>query len=248
MGGLKALLKGLGNCALLAAGSPAAPAGAAGHPGIFRRLYDWTMSIAAQPWAPWGLFGLAFAESSFFPIPPDVVLIAMGLSCPAKVFWYAAITSAGSVLGGCLGYVIGWYGGRPLANRLFGRKKVQAVEDMYQKYDVWAVAIAGFTPIPYKVFTIATGLLKAGFWRFTAASAASRSARFFLVATLVYFFGKPARLILEKYINVALLALVALGLGGFLAVKYLARWRHGKGAPGEPPSAPGPDAAPTPGE
>ena len=224
-------------------------------------LYTWTKSLAAMPWAPWGLFAIAFAESSFFPVPPDVLLIAMALAQPKLAFWYALICSVGSVLGGCLGYAIGYYGGRPLAVRLFKPHRIASAEQLYAKYDIWAVAVAGFTPVPYKVFTITTGLLRAGFWRFVAASAASRSARFFLVSTLIYFFGAQAQELIEKRLDVAALVLVALGVGGFVAVKYLGRRRSAAGSaevgagggavpedgsPPAPPAGPGGGSAPAP--
>ena len=199
------------------------------------QLRDWTLQFACTPGAPWWLFALAFAESSFFPIPPDVLLIAMGLTesalaDPGIIFFYALICSLGSVLGGCLGYCLGYWGGRPLADKLFSEKKVEAVERMYARFDMWAVAVAGFTPVPYKVFTITTGLLKAGFWRFTLASALSRSARFFMVATLLYFFGEKTRELLDKYIGPATLALVAVAVLGFLAIKFFAG-RHKDASP-----------------
>jgi membrane protein YqaA with SNARE-associated domain len=216
---------------------------------ILKGLYAWTLAIAGQAWAPWGLFGIAFAESSFFPIPPDVLLIAMGLSeeataRPGLCFWYALICSAGSVLGGCLGYAIGLYGGRPLAEKIFRKQRIETVERLYRKYDIWAVVIAGFTPIPYKVFTITTGLLRAGFWRFVIASAASRSARFFLVATLLYFLGPQVKEVLDTKFELATLVLVVIGIGGFAALKLL----HRKPRPDAAAAQEASDAAPESGE
>lgn len=191
-------------------------------------LRDWTLQFANYPTASLWLLGLSFAESSFFPIPPDLLLIAMGLTDAARAnpgvnFLYALICSVGSVLGGMLGYAIGYYGGRPVAEWLFKKRRIDTVERMYAKYDVWAVAIAGFTPVPYKVFTITTGVLRGGFWRFVIASAASRSARFFLVATLLYFFADKTRDILEKHIGPATLILVAVAVLGFLVINLLVR-------------------------
>jgi membrane protein YqaA with SNARE-associated domain len=218
-------------------------------------LRDWTLQFATSPAATWWLFALSFAESSFFPVPPDVLLIAMGIGRPALSFWFALVCSVASVLGGCAGYGIGYWGGRPLVDRLFSRKKVEAVERMYAKYDVWAVAVAGFTPVPYKVFTITTGVLRAGFWRFVAASAASRSARFFMVAALTYFFGEQTERILNRHIGPATLALVAAALLGVLAIKVFSGKRRagsaeaateaetetgtGDGTSGEDPGGPG---------
>jgi membrane protein YqaA with SNARE-associated domain len=202
--------------------------------GILEAVREWMYALAASPWAVWWLLGISFAESSFFPIPPDVLLIAMGLTPsavadPGLNFVFAAICSVGSVLGGVLGYGIGYYGGRPLAVRFFKARRVETVERLYARWDVWAVAAAGFTPIPYKVFTITTGVLRAGFWRFVVASAASRSARFFLVATLLYFFNKQAEEILNKHIGPATLILVAVGVLGFVVLKLARR----RGAGGE---------------
>lgn len=204
-------------------------------------LRDWTLQFAASPAATWWLFALSFAESSFFPIPPDVLLIAMGIKFPAWSFWFALVCSAASVLGGCAGYAIGYYGGRPVAEKLFSKRKIETVERMYARYDIWAVAVAGFTPVPYKVFTITTGLLRAGFWRFAAASAASRSARFFMVATLTYFFGREAERILSRHIGPATLALVAAAVLGVLAIRHFAgkRGADGEGGGGNPPEPEG---------
>jgi membrane protein YqaA with SNARE-associated domain len=199
-------------------------------------LRDWTLQFAASPAATWWLFGLSFAESSFFPIPPDVLLIAMGIKAPAWSFWFALVCSVASVLGGALGYAIGYYGGRPVAVRIFKEKRVHTVEQMYAKWDVWAVAIAGFTPVPYKVFTITSGVLRAGFWRFLVASAASRSARFFMVATLTYFFGKQTERILNKHIGPATLILVVVAILGVVAIRYMAK-RKKVDADGEQPEA-----------
>jgi membrane protein YqaA with SNARE-associated domain len=204
-------------------------------------LRDWTLQFANSPAATWWLFGLSFAESSFFPIPPDVLLIAMGIKAPAWSFWFALVCSVASLLGGMLGYAIGYYGGRPLAVRIFRAKRVETVERMYAKYDVWAVAIAGFTPVPYKVFTITTGVMRASFWRFVVASAASRSARFFLVAALLYKFGRQAEEILNKHIGPATLALVAAGVLGFVVIKFFAKRKHAQEAAEEGSKSPPPE-------
>ncbi len=202
--------------------------------GVLEAIREWMYQLAGSPWAVWWLFGLSFAESSFFPLPPDILLIAMGLTKsavanPSLNFVYAAVCSVASVLGGMLGYAIGYYGGRPLATRMFKPKRVETVERLYAKWDIWAVAIAGFTPIPYKVFTITTGVLKAGFVRFIIASAASRSARFFMVATLLYFFNKQAEQILKKHIGPATLVLVIAALLGVFAIKFMSKRKGSQG-------------------
>ncbi|MCR4302159.1 MAG: DedA family protein, partial [Sulfuricaulis sp.] len=158
-----------------------------------RRLYDWVLSWAHHRHAPLALFLLAFAESSFFPIPPDVLLIALALGIPTRAFRLALITTAGSVLGGLAGYAIG-YGfmasvGQWILDLYNFHAQFEKIRNLYLEYDIWAVAVAGFTPIPYKVFTIAAGAFDMDVWRFTLASLVSRGARFFLLAWLINHYG-----------------------------------------------------------
>ena len=160
---------------------------------MLRRLYDWVLSWASSPYGTWALFVLAFCESSFFPIPPDVLLIALAVGKPRKALRFALVCSVGSVLGGCLGYLIGWQfmagvGDRIIAFYGLGAKYAY-IQQLYSTYDAWAIAIAGFTPIPYKVFTISAGAFDISFAVFVLASALSRSARFFIVGALIYRFG-----------------------------------------------------------
>lgn len=189
-----------------------------------RRLYDWVLSWAYSPYAVPALFLLAFAESSFFPIPPDVLLIALAISIPRKAFYFAAVCSIGSVLGGMLGYLIGYEFMEAVGNRIVAfygfMDKWHAVGQLYNKYAAWAVGIAGFTPIPYKVFTIAGGAFKIDFPVFVLASFISRSARFFLVGTLIYYFGPPIKSFIEKYFNILAIVFVVLLVGGFVLIKY----------------------------
>ena len=192
-----------------------------------RKLYYWVLSWAFSPYAVPALFGLAFAESSFFPIPPDVLLIALAISVPAKAFYYALICSAGSVLGGMVGYLIG-YGlmdviGHRIVDFYGFTDKWLLVGDLYNRYAAWAVGIAGFTPIPYKVFTIAGGAFKIDFLIFVLASAVSRSARFFIVAALIYKFGAPVRRFIDKYFDILAIVFVVLLVGGFILIKYAIR-------------------------
>jgi len=189
-------------------------------------LVEWVIAWAQSPSANIALFVIAFAESSFFPIPPDILLITMALIRPQEAFVLALICSAGSVLGGIFGYVLGWLGGRPLLHRVFSEEKILMVKNAYEKYEVWAIAVAGFTPIPYKLFTLSAGTFEIPFKPFLAASAVSRSARFFLVGMAIYFWGEPVRIILEKYFNWVTLAFMALLVGGFLVIRPLVR-RHG---------------------
>ena len=144
-----------------------------------KKIYNWTLSWADSKYSVWALFLLAFSESSFFPIPPDVLLIALCLGRPKKSFYYAFICSLGSVLGGMFGYLIGYkfYDlATPILDFYGLNNKVDMVSELYQQYAGWAVGIAGFTPIPYKVFTITAGFCKIDFLVFCFASVVSMSA------------------------------------------------------------------------
>jgi membrane protein YqaA with SNARE-associated domain len=192
---------------------------------MIRRLYDWVLSWAETPYGSWALFLLAFSESSFFPIPPDVLLIALAVAIPNKSFKYALICSFGSVLGGCFGYLIGWKFMALIGNRiveLYGlTPQVETIEILYNKYDAWAVGIAGFTPIPYKVFTISAGVFQINFLVFVIASLVSRSARFFLVGGLIYTFGPQIQRFIDNYFNLLATTFTVLLVVGFIIIKYL---------------------------
>lgn len=192
---------------------------------MLRRLYHWVLHWAETPYGSWALFLLALAESSFFPVPPDVLLIALAISIPARSFRYALICSVGSVIGGMIGYLIGYQ-----FMDLIGMKIVEfygftsqyaAVGDLYDRYNAWAVGIAGFTPIPYKVFTISAGAFKIDFLVFLIASAISRAARFFLVGWLIYRFGPGIKLFIDRYFNILAIVFTVLLVGGFIVIKYL---------------------------
>jgi membrane protein YqaA with SNARE-associated domain len=196
----------------------------AGVLGWFRGLPEKAVVIAGTPWAPYWLFAWAFAESSLFPMPPDVLLAVMGIARPKMAFLYAAICTVGSVLGALLGYALGYFGGRPLALRLIAHHKIDAAERLYQKYDVWAVGLAGFTPIPYKVFTILSGLLEVRLWRFVLASVVSRGARFFLVSTLAFFLGDEVKQRIDGWSFGLITLLVGVGVVvGFIGLGWYAR-------------------------
>lgn len=190
---------------------------------MLRRLYSWVLHWAETPYGPWALFLLAFCESSFFPIPPDILLIALAVSIPKKSFKYAAVCTAGSLIGGCLGYLIGWQfmiGVGEKIIRFYGlTHKMQYIKDLYIQYDAWAIGIAGFTPIPYKVFTISAGAFKINFTVFIIASAVSRAARFFLVGGLIYIFGPKIKTFIDKYFNILAIAFVVLLVAGFVIIK-----------------------------
>jgi len=188
---------------------------------MIHRLYDWTIAWAATAQAEWALFFIALAESSFFPLPPDILMITMAVAEPKRSFFYALICTAGSLIGGVIGYAIGKYGGQPLLNRFFKRTTIDRVEALFNKYDAWAIAIAGFTPIPYKVFTIASGAFNIDFKTFVTASLLGRAGRFFIVATLFYFWGSTIKVYIDKYFNLFSILFVVLLLGGFLALRFL---------------------------
>jgi membrane protein YqaA with SNARE-associated domain len=192
---------------------------------MLRKLYDWVLHWAETPFGSWALFLLAFSESSFFPIPPDVLLIALSVAVPRKAIKYALICSVGSVLGGAFGYLIGWQFMTGIGDRIilfYGlAEKYEYIETLYKTYDAWAIGIAGFTPIPYKVFTISAGAFHINFAVFIIASVISRSARFFLVGGLIYIFGPKIQGFIDRYFNMLAVAFVVLLVGSFILIKYL---------------------------
>ncbi len=193
--------------------------------GILRKLYYWVLSWAESPRAELYLFLLAFAESSFFPIPPDVLLIALALSIPGRAFRYALVCAAGSIIGGAFGYAIGlWFMGalgQPIIDFYGLQHPYDQIADLYNEWAGVAVFVAGFTPIPYKVFTIAAGVFRIDFPVFMLASLLSRSARFFLVAALIWRFGKPIRDFIDRYLGWLTIAFCVLLVGGFVLIRYL---------------------------
>src|SRR3989338_11441909 len=193
--------------------------------GLIRKLYNWVLSWANSKYASPLLFVLAFAESSFFPIPPDVLQIALSVSKSKKSFFYALISSIGSVLGGIFGYFIGLFLfdtiGLVIINALGYQPQFEIVSNLYKSYAFLAILVAAFTPIPYKVFTIAAGFWNVGLMPLITASIIGRSARFFLVASLFYFFGPKIKGFIEKYFNWLTVIFLMLLIGGFIAIKYL---------------------------
>ncbi len=192
---------------------------------MLQRLYDRTMGLAGHRHALWALAIVAFVESSVFPVPPDVLLIPMVLAARERAWRIAAVATLASVLGGGLGYLIGSAlfetVGRPLLAFYGQMESFQDFRETYNEWGAWIVAGAGFTPFPYKVITIASGVADLDPMIFMAASAVSRAARFFLVAALLWKFGPPIRSFIEQ--NLPLLAglFFVLLLGGFLAIRYL---------------------------
>jgi membrane protein YqaA with SNARE-associated domain len=195
--------------------------------GPIRRLYDWVVHWATTPYAVPALFVLAFAESSFFPIPPDVLLIAMCIGHVRKSYRFAFWCALGSVLGGMAGYGIGAFAWEQTHEFFYrwvpgvNEHSVGRVRDLYDQYDFWIVFVAAFTPIPYKVITILAGVCSINFPMFVLASAVGRSARFFLVAWLFRHYGPPIKDFIEKRFALVTFAGAALGVGGFVVVKYV---------------------------
>ena len=194
--------------------------------GWMRRLYDWVLGWAEHRYAVWALFVIAFAESSFFPIPPDLLLIALAVAIPAKAFRYAAVCTVGSVLGGLFGYMLGHQFfdllGEPIVRLYSAEDQYARIQELYRRYDAFAVAVAGLTPIPYKVATITAGFFDVDLTRFIVASALSRSLRFFAIGTLIRMFGPPIRLFIEKYFEILSIVFLVLLVGGFVLLRWLA--------------------------
>ncbi len=171
---------------------------------IFSKLYDMTLRWAAHPKAPWYLGGLSFAESSFFPIPPDVMLAPMVLAKPDKAWWFATITTIASVLGGIAGYLIGWLAFdliEPWLLQAGHGDTLELSKKWFERWGIWVIFIAGFSPIPYKLFTISAGVLAMSFIPFVIASLIGRGARFFLVAGIIKVGGEKMELALRKHID-----------------------------------------------
>lgn len=200
---------------------------------LLRKLYDWVLHWAETPYGPIALFLLAFAESSFFPIPPDALLIALVLGATQKAFRFALNCTVASVLGALLGYTIGHFLWWTPSNEFtsiamfffnnipgFTEKLFFDVQKMYDQYDFWIVFTAGFTPIPYKVITISSGAFNIDLFMFIVASVISRGARFFLVAFLIWKFGPQIRDFIDKYFNWLAVAFTVLLIGGFVVIKY----------------------------
>lgn len=201
---------------------------------FIRKIYDWVLHWAETPYGPAALFILAFAESSFFPIPPDALLIALALGVRSKSFKFAAICTTASVLGALLGYGIGyfvWWDGlnefSNVANFFFAnipgftQELFYKVKELYDEWNFWIIFTAGFTPIPYKVFTITGGAFNVNLFLFIIASIIGRAGRFFLVAFLIWKFGKQIESFIDKYFNWLAIGFTFLLIGGFVGIKYL---------------------------
>ncbi|MEP0321579.1 YqaA family protein [Bauldia litoralis] len=192
---------------------------------MLRRLYNWTMSFAAGRHATKALAGVAFAESSFFPIPPDILLIPMVLAERAKAMRFAAIATAASVIGGIFGYLIGAFLFEQLALpilQFYGYdQQFETFAAWYNDWGVWIVFIAGVTPFPYKVITIASGATGLNFLVFIVASIIARGLRFVIVAGLLYWIGPPIRDFIEKRLGLVFTVFMVLLIGGFVVARYM---------------------------
>ncbi len=199
----------------------------AAAPGLVKRLYNWVLHWADTPYGTPALFILSFAESSFFPIPPDVLQIALSVSKPRRSFYYATVSGIASVLGAILGWYIGYAFWVATQNFFFNwvpgftPELFAAVETRYNQNAFAAIAFSGFTPIPYKIFTISAGVCHVPLQILIVASILGRFARFYLVATCIFFFGPTVKELLDKYFAIITFLLAAAVVAGFVAIKYL---------------------------
>ena len=192
---------------------------------MFNRLYHWMLKSAQSPKALWILAVLSFAESSFFPIAPDVMLIPMAVANPRRGFYYAFVCAVASVLGGAAGYGIGYYlfqsVGMPILNFYGYTKEFQSFADSYNQHGFWWVFASGLTPLPYKIFTIASGLTHLSFWVFISASIASRGFRYMAEAAIIWKFGDRIHTVLERHSGKAIALTIGCLVLGFFLLKYV---------------------------
>lgn len=199
-----------------------------------RRLYDWVLGWSNTKYGVSALFILSLSESSFFPIPPDVLLIALALGMQSKALYFALICSVASILGAIIGYSIGyftWWNSLGEYSTVaifffnnipgFSSELFTAIQQKFDLYNFFIVFTAGFTPIPFKIITISAGAFNINFPMFIFASTISRSARFFLVAILIRKYGKPITAFIDKYFNILSMVFTVLLIGGFFALKVL---------------------------
>lgn len=192
---------------------------------MLKRVYDWTMEKAASKNATGWLAGVSFAESSFFPLPPDLLLVPMVIANRQAAWRLAAICTLASVIGGLFGYAIGYFlyetVGRWVIDLYHLTDKFEAMRQTFIEYGAEIILIKGMTPIPYKLLTITAGVAQLNLWVFVGASIVSRAMRFFLVAALLFFFGEPVRAFIEKRLTLVTSAVAVALVGGFLVVKLL---------------------------
>lgn len=192
---------------------------------LTRKIYDTTLDLAARKNAIWWLFAISFIESSFFPIPPDIMIIPMVLAMPKNAYRIAGVATLASVLGGYLGYSIGIFGyeviAKPLLEFYGYMAQFEKFENYYQEYGAWIVFGAGITPFPYKIITIASGVVHLNLAVFTVASILARGFRFYIIAVLLKHFGEPMKVFIEKNLNLLSILFLLLLIGGFAVIKFL---------------------------
>ncbi len=192
---------------------------------MFRRLYEWILALAAKPSAPWALGAVAFAESSFFPVPPDAMLVPMAVSRPDRVWLYATVATLSSVAGGLVGYAIGALLYDSLGVWLFNlyglTQKAETFRESYAAYGHWVILLKGLTPIPYKLVTITSGFAGYSLFWFTLLSIITRGARFFILAGLLGRYGVSIRAVLDRHLNVVAGLFAAVVILGFVAFRFM---------------------------
>lgn len=192
---------------------------------IVRRTYEWTLRWAEHHRSVQALAALAFVESIFFPVPPDVLLMVMGAAKPKRALYFGLVCSIGSILGAVFGYMLGYFAWQLVHpfffQFVFSQELFMKVGAIFEEHAFWAVFTAAFTPIPFKVFTVAGGAFQISFLPFLIGAAIGRPLRFMMVSTLLYFFGAPVRAFVEKYFNLLTVLFTILLIGGFAALKML---------------------------
>ena len=192
---------------------------------MIQRLYDWTLSLAQHRHALWALAIVSFVESSFFPIPPDIIMIPMIIAQPSRAFLIAGIALVSSVLGGLFGYAIGAFAfetlGQPILAALGKADAMAEFSTRFNDVGFWAVLVAGITPFPYKVITIMSGWTAMPLGTFIVTSILARGLRFFIVAGLLWYFGAPIREFIEKRLGLMFTLFVILLIGGFFVVRFI---------------------------
>ncbi len=190
-----------------------------------RRLYEKVMGLASSPHAEWWLFAVAVAEASFFPVPPDALLIPMAIAAPRHAWRYAFIALAGTLIGGTFGYILGHWlfvvAAQPILRAYHDVAAFRAFQQSFRRWGVWIILIKGVTPIPYKFVTIAAGAASFSYPLFIAASAVTRGGRFFLVAGLLRRWGGPIRRFIERQVALVITVLVLSIIGGLFVMRYL---------------------------
>ncbi len=192
---------------------------------MLRSWYDWVIRMSEHPKSLWALAGVSFAESSFFPIPPDIMLIPMVIAQRAKAWLLAGVCTIASVVGGFFGYAIGYFFFETLGKWVIDLYGLQGgfadFQQQFNEYGLWIILVKGLTPIPYKLVTIASGAAHFDLLTFGLASLVTRGGRFYLVAGLLYLIGQPARTFVEKHLTLVTTAFAVIIVAGFVAVAYL---------------------------